>query len=89
MCVRAQRLWGSAWQQWPVLWIISTRGAFACARPWPFWGKMAVGRCGHLLTAGPASTGLCGRSSLIALDQRCSKFLVRGPDYLKNSLKFF
>ena len=62
---------------------VSMLSAFACAC------KMAVGRCGHLLTAGPASTGLCGRNSLIALDQRCSKFLVRGPDYLKNSLKFF
>jgi len=72
---------GSAWQQWPVL--FSTLGAFACAC------KMAVGRCGHLLTAKPASTGLCGQDLLIAFDQRCSKFLVRGPDYLKNSLKFF
>ena len=72
---------GSAWQQWPVL--FSTFGAFACAC------KMAVGRCEHLLTAGPAITGLCGQNLLIAFDQRCSKFLVRGPDYLKNSLQFF
>ena len=61
----------------------SMLGAFACAC------KMAVGRCEHLLTAGPAIAGLCGQNLLIAFDQRCSKFLVRGPDYLKNSLKFF
>ena len=62
---------------------VSMLGAFACAC------KVAVGRCGHLLTVGPAGTGLCGQNSLIAFDQRCSKFLVRGPDYLKNSLQFF
>jgi hypothetical protein len=61
----------------------SMLSAFACAC------KMAVGRCGHLLTAGSVDTGLCGQNSLIAFDQRCSKFLVRGPDYLKNSLQFF
>ena len=81
MCVRVRpmgALHGSSGQS-----CFSTLGAFACAC------KMAVGRCGHLLTAGPVSTGLCGQNLLIAFDQRCSKFLVRGPDYLKNSLKFF
>ena len=49
---------------------VSMLSAFACAC------KVAVGRCGHLLTVGPGGTGLCGQNSLIAFDQRCSKFLL-------------